>query len=259
MFFFKKLVSRFLFPLPLCLECLVLGSVLLLFTQKKKLGKIFLGLGITLVAVFGYPLAPDLMLKPLEQYYPPVVFKANTPSPTASSTYIGVLGQGSYLDSSIPANLRMNQDFVTRILEGVRLHRHLANSRLIISVAGEAMNDQEKLKLMSEFMRIMKVDETKVDIFTMARDTEDEVIAFKSKAGTNQCYMVSTSSHLPRAMILARRHELRAIPSPASYMVTPPEDAFSPAMLFPHAGNFLNAERAIYEYLGLAWEKIRFR
>ena len=234
-----------------------MGSILVLFTQKKKLGKIILLVGIVLVALFGYPLVPDLILNPLERYYPPVVFSKTNDSPKITAPLIGILGNSSYWDSNTPSNLRMNQDYVTRILEGVRLHRHLPNARLIISVPGQQMNDQEKMKLISEFMHIIKVDETKVDIFTAALDTEDEIIAFKSKAGTNLCYVVSTSSHLPRAMVLAGRHKLNAIPSPASYLVTPPGEVFTPEKLFPGAENFRNAERAVYEYLGLAWEKVR--
>jgi hypothetical protein len=39
MFFLKKLVSRFLFPVPLCAALLVLGLALRLFTKCKKLGR----------------------------------------------------------------------------------------------------------------------------------------------------------------------------------------------------------------------------
>jgi hypothetical protein len=38
MFFFKKLVARFLFPVPLCAGLLVVGLILRLFTKRKKMG-----------------------------------------------------------------------------------------------------------------------------------------------------------------------------------------------------------------------------
>jgi uncharacterized SAM-binding protein YcdF (DUF218 family) len=101
------------------------------------------------------------------------------------------------------------------------------------------------------------VDRARVQVFTTALDTEDEMKLFKAIAGTNLCYIVSTSAHLPRAILLAQRHHLNARPAPASYFVEPPGEPFAPYKLFPDVGNLHNAERAIYQYLGLTWEWLR--
>ena len=72
MFFLKKLISRFFFPVPLCAELLVLGLVLWSFTKWKKLGRGLVVAGTVLLLVFSYPWLPRLALSRLESKYPAI-------------------------------------------------------------------------------------------------------------------------------------------------------------------------------------------
>ena len=52
MFLLKKIVSRFLFPLPLSLEFLILGLFLLWFTRRQRAGKALVTCGVVLLLGF---------------------------------------------------------------------------------------------------------------------------------------------------------------------------------------------------------------
>lgn len=45
MFVLKKIIAQFFFPVPLCLEILVIGLFLLLFTRKQRIGKFIVTIG----------------------------------------------------------------------------------------------------------------------------------------------------------------------------------------------------------------------
>ena len=70
MFLLKKIFSRFLFPIPLCLEVLSIGLLLLWFTRKQKTGKTVVTLAGALLFLFASPFFSDMLLKPLESRYP---------------------------------------------------------------------------------------------------------------------------------------------------------------------------------------------
>ena len=52
MWLLKKVLSRFLFAVPLCLEVLSIGLLLLCFTRKQKTGKTLMGLAGVLLFLF---------------------------------------------------------------------------------------------------------------------------------------------------------------------------------------------------------------
>jgi len=73
MFFAKKLVSRFLFPVPLCLGLLLAGVVLLWFTKRQRTGKTLVSVGTILLGLLSHSVVADRLLAPLELQYPPLL------------------------------------------------------------------------------------------------------------------------------------------------------------------------------------------
>jgi len=261
MFFIKKLVSRFLFPVPLCAELLVAGLILLLFSKRQKLGKALLIAGVVVFLAFGFPWVPSNALKPLERKYhavrDPITLLHGLNS---TGVYIAVMGQSVSSDTSLPANARFNPEFISRLLEAGRLHRRLLGSKLLVSVSGKTIEEDAKRRVLAEFYELMGISSNNITVFGDALDSESEIKYFKTQAGTNLVFLVSTASHLPRAMLLAQRNALNAIPAPSGYLLDASVDTksrFDPSSLFPWAGNITLAERAVYEYLGLLFEKLR--
>jgi uncharacterized SAM-binding protein YcdF (DUF218 family) len=258
-FFLKKLVSRFLFPVPLCAGLLVLGLLLWCFTKWKRLGRGLVVAGTLLLLAFGYPWLPRLALGHLESQYP--VLPSDRPLSSVlrlPSCFIMVLGQGFSADTNRPPAARFGDEALKRIIVGVRLHRLLTNSTLLVSVAEPAATQEEKERVMGELLLIFGLQTNAVKVCASAWDTEDEVRWCKNVAGTNRVIIVSSASHLPRAMLLARKCGLNALPAPSGFLVdTVTQSPFSPGRLFPGSINLYNSERALNEYLGLAWERVR--
>ena len=73
MFLFKKIVAPLFFPVPLCLELLLLGLILLWFTKKQKAGKIIVSVGVGLIILFSYGTVQDILLRSLENKYPSLI------------------------------------------------------------------------------------------------------------------------------------------------------------------------------------------
>ena len=58
-------MGPFFQPIPLCLSLLLLGLFFLIFTRKKKTGKVLVGIGAFILAIFSYGGASDMLVEPL--------------------------------------------------------------------------------------------------------------------------------------------------------------------------------------------------
>jgi hypothetical protein len=67
-----KIVSRILFPVPSCLEVLLVGLLLLWVTRRQKMGKTLVALGAVLLFPFNSQPVSSLLLGPLDEGYPPL-------------------------------------------------------------------------------------------------------------------------------------------------------------------------------------------
>lgn len=278
MFFLKKLVSRCFFPVPLCAGLVLLGLALVTFTRRKRTGCALAWTGGLLLLVFGYPWVPEFLLGRLEEQHPPVLERgarsagsapaldAAAPSSAAAGAwrlapgFIFVLGQGVSADVRRPPNARVSEAFLQRITEGARLRRAFSNATLLVSVSSDVVSPAERWRLMGDLLTVYGLSTNGLGLCLDARDTEDEIRWCRRVAGSNQVLLVSCASHLPRAMVLARRHGLNAVPCPGGFAVdTVTPSPWSPTDLFPNADNLLKAEHGVYEFLGLAWEAVRRR
>lgn len=250
----KKIAGHLLYPLPLGLEMLVLGLVLTRFIRRKRAGWCLIVAGTLWLAVIGYPWLPSLLVPPLERGFRPLVI---TESLTPRPTLVMVPGMGLHENGHLPANLRFPPDFVERLLEAVRLHRLLPGSRIVVSVSSEIVPARERRRALHEFMGILGVDHRKVEVVTECRDTDDEIRAFKKRAGTARVCLVSTAMHLRRAMIIAENYGLAAVPAPCALMSNATVKPFNVLELFPSLDNLKATERAMNEYLGIAFESSR--
>lgn len=263
MFFLKKLLSRLLFPVPLCAGLLVCGLVLWFFTKWKKTGRGLVVAGTGLLLLLSYPWLPRLALQPLESQHPPVSEVRGQGAQVGghSGGFILVLsGGGLSADDYRPPNQRLADEGLKRVVEGVRLSRLFPNFGLLISLAGPAVRPAEKEVVLRELLAVFGLPADAARLCATARDTEDEILWCRDVAGTNQVLLVTSASHLPRALLLARRHGLNAVPAPSGFLVDEvTQSPFGPNRLFPASVNLYQSERAIHEYLGLAWETLRGR
>jgi len=132
MFLFKKIVAPLFFPVPLCLEILLLGLILLWFTKKQKAGKIVVSIGVGLTMIFSFGTFQDILLRSLENKYPPLINLQKVDD----VKWVVVLGGGHTSDPELPVTDQISKSSLSRLVEGIRIHRNLPGSKLILSGGG---------------------------------------------------------------------------------------------------------------------------
>jgi uncharacterized SAM-binding protein YcdF (DUF218 family) len=248
MWILKTVFSRFLFPAPLSLEFLTVGLILLWFTRRQRAGKGLVTTGAMLLLVFSNNSFSNALLRPLEHHYPPLVTEHM--APTASSrTYIAVLGGSTNDDPTVSATSHVSPDMMARLTEGVILQRELPGSRLILSGGSESPEGLVNLA------RALGVKAEDILGISGPRDTEEESLQIAPIVGRERLVLVTSAAHMPRAMGFFRKRGLQPVAAPTDYLA--PRQRGELRNLIPDASCLFKSQVAVYEYLGLAWEKLR--
>jgi len=246
----KKIIAPLFYPLSLCLGFLFAGMFLLWFTRKQRAGKIMVCLGIVLLVLFSYALLPDIALKSLEYRYAPLV----DVSRFSDIKWVVVLGGGHCSDSKLPVTSQLSESSLSRLVEGVRVHRLLPESRLILS-GGAVFDPVSEAEVMARAAEIMGVEGDKIILEEFSRDTGDQARLIYEMIGNERFILVTSASHMPRSMVLFRKSGMQPIPAPTDYRVKK-RQRLSPGVFFPNAGSLRKMEMVFHEYLGLCWIRL---
>ena len=248
MFIMKKIVSRLLFPLPLSLELLLVGILLLWFTRRQRAGKALVTCAGLLLLALSNVWVSGALLRPLEHRYPPCA--ANLGRPDGSAVrFIVVLGGWADSDPDVPITSHVAPDLMVRLIEGVRLHREIPASKLILSGNNDSADG------MTEVAEALGVNENDILKLSQPKDTEEESQQVALIVRRQPFILVTSASHEPRAMGLFQKRGLQPIAAPTDYFTA--RHPWEPDTFFPDGYNLYKSQVAFYEYLGLAWEKLR--
>ena len=252
MFLFKKLVAPFLMPVPFCLALLLAGLALLWFTRRRRAGKCLATAGAAALLLLGYGAVSGRLLATLERRHAPVV---DVSAAAGRVRWVVVLGGGSSADEGLPAVMRLSEGSLARLVEGVRLQRQLPGSRLLLSGGGVFGSDPD-----AETMRALAVelgvDPAALELDAVSPDTETQAEVVRARLGAEEFFLVTSASHMPRALALFRKAGTNPLPAPTHFLTQRNRGA-APSDFFPGTGGLRLAEAAAYEYLGLAWAKVR--
>jgi uncharacterized SAM-binding protein YcdF (DUF218 family) len=250
MFLMKKIVSRFFFPVPLSLELLFAGVFLLWFTRKQRAGKALVTAGALLLLGLSNSFTSDVLLRPLEHQYPPLAV-GHIGTGTPATSFIMVLGGWADDDPTVPITSHISPHLMVRLIEGVCLQREIPGSKLILS----GNNDSAQgMAVMAQALGVGSADLVRL---SEPRDTEEESQQIAPLVGHHPFILVTSASHMPRAMLLFRRRSLQPLAAPTDYFT--PRHRLEFDDFVPDAYKLLKAQTAFYEYLGLAYETLRAR
>ncbi|HEX8285970.1 MAG TPA: ElyC/SanA/YdcF family protein [Pyrinomonadaceae bacterium] len=254
MFFFKKLVTPFLMPVPFCLGLLVAGLLLLWLKRRERAGKYLATAGALLLVAFGYGVGTNRLLVGLERRYQPVADAA----PAAGRVrWVVVLGGGSSSDKSLPEGTRLTESSLARLVEGVRLQRQLPGSRLLLS-GGSVFGSDPDAETMRALAVSLGVDPASLVLDSVSPDTETQAEVVRAQLGTEEFFLVTSASHMHRSVALFRKVGANPLPAPTHFLAQR-GGGLAPGDFFPGSGGLRRAETVAYEYLGLAWAKVRGR
>lgn len=256
MFFLKKLVAPLFFPVPLLLLVLLAGLALLWFTRRRRLGLTLASLAAGVLVLLSYGPVANALLAPLEYRYPsfhPETVLADPAAPPIR--WVVVLGGGQVSDPRVPATSQLTASSLARLVEGIRLQRQLPGARLLLS-GGPVFNPVAEADGMARLALALGVPRADLVLDRLSMDTEEQARRLQPVLGRDRFVLVTSAAHMPRAMALFRKRGLAPVPAPTDYLAKEMQ-VFSPAMLYPSAMSLRKAERAAYEYLGLAWAELR--
>jgi uncharacterized SAM-binding protein YcdF (DUF218 family) len=248
MFLMKKIVSRFLFPLPLSLELLFVGLFLLWFTRRQRAGKALVTCGAMLLLGLSNVFISNHLLRPLEQLHPALA-AAHVGADIPDVSFIAVLGGWANHDPDVPITSHISPDQMERLIEGVRLHREIPGSKLILS------GDNDSAEAMAKMAAALGVSGEDILPLPRPRDTEQESQQIAPIVGPQPFILVTSASHMPRAFALFKKRGLQPIAAPTDYFTA--RHRLEPDDFFPDGWNLYKSQVAFYEYLGLAWAKLR--
>ena len=253
MFLLKKIISPMLTPLSVSLLIALVGLLFLWFTRRQKTGKVLLTISTVFLGLLSYDAVSDMLAKPLEEKYPPI----RSFEKIQDVKWIVVLGGGSGVDPGLPSSTYLCEASMARLSEGVFIHNRLPQTKLILTGRSGFQGFTPVAEVMGDVAVEWGVDRDDMVIENQAADTKDHVIYVKEIVGSDEFILVTSASHMPRAMALFRKHGMEPVPAPTDYMAKEREGGVTPGDFFPNAGALEKAERVIHEYLGMVWAKLR--
>lgn len=243
-FLLKKFVSFFVEPYGMVLFFFFIG-LLFLFFKKYKKAKIFLVLAFGTLLLFSYPPFSNFLVSSLENKYHKYDYKQKV-------KYIHVLGNGHNTDIKQPISSNITDAGIKRDIEGIIIYKHMHGSKIIFT-GFEGSTNITTAQMNANLAIALGVDKKDIIINGKPKDTYEEAIYIKSIVGSEPFILVTSATHMPRAMMLFKSLELNPIPAPTDFH----KKEFRGFLRTPGIGSLNNSQMAIHEYLGILWNKIR--
>lgn len=252
LFILKKLVSRLLFPVGLTLSLGIAGVILWLARPQRRIGPTLVIAAGILFWALSTPWLASSLISPLERMAGPYA----QPQELARKgvTHIVVLG-GNQRNSKLTPADQCGGDTTLRVLEGVRLWKALPNARLILA-GGSFVDEKPAAKAMAALAGQLGVPCQAMQLEAASWDTSDQARLISADLGNAPFALVTSACHLPRSMLLFQAYGSKPIPAPCDFSTFggTGDELFN---FVPQAKGLAISERAVYEYLGLIYFKLR--
>jgi uncharacterized SAM-binding protein YcdF (DUF218 family) len=247
-FLLKKFVSLFLMPLPIGVGLLIL-ALFFLYRHKVAKAKITLVLSILWIFLISYSPLVDTLLNTLESQ--------NKTLQTAPKDvqYIYVLGGGHHSDSSRPITSQIIEVSLVRLNEGIRLYRQLeGKAKIIFSGYTGLFDPNEHAKMQEKLALSLGVKKEDIHLYLGTRDTQEEAQAGKALLKDKKFILVTSASHMSRALKFFNAEGLYPIPAPTNHLSHTQHldytDIFSATAL-------RKSHILWHEYLGQLWQRLK--
>ncbi len=241
-FFAKKIITFFVEPLGLILTLGLIGLYFLNKSNDKK-AKFFLGSSIFLLLFLSYPPIGNGLIQQLENQYP----KYSDKHPVK---YIHILGGGHHDNDEWPLSAQIDNASLKRTIEAISIYKKLSNPDIKLIFTGYAgpNNNTPNAEINAAIARLSGVENKSMVVNGKPKDTADEAIFAKSIIGNNAFILVTSASHMPRAVKLFKKLGMNPIPAPTDF-----HSKNKPLLSAPNIGSLQKSRIAIHELLGIAW------
>lgn len=195
----------------------VLTAGICFYCKKQRAGRWWIILSLLWLMAAGTPFLPRLLLGAWENRYPRQwIMPANI---QPAGIPILVLGSGDTQEPDLTPNDQLSETALQRLIEGIRIHRMLPGSILILSGYGGAASTSHA-QTMAQTAISLGVDKEHIILQEQPKNTREEVSAYLSRFGTTRPpVLVTSASHMPRAMYLFNSCGISPYPAPTAHKI----------------------------------------
>ena len=123
----------------------------------------------------------------------------------------------------------------------------------IITSGHKGPNEKSYAQISAEKLTDLGVNANDILLLETPKDTQDEAIAVKEIVQNSPFIMVTTASHMPRAMMLFKAENLNPIPMATAFSSSKNSlwnEAFN-------ANEIVKFQKAMHEYIGMLWHHLK--
>lgn len=249
--YLSKLTTILWQPLAWVAVILVVGVVLLLVDspRSRRFGKLFCACAAGLLLLLGWRPLPDALVRSLEDRYA-------APSGSLRDYYGMVVLGGAFQGDDGRGHGQIALGCAgERVVVPVPIMNQYAHMRLLFT-GGDASNlpgqREPEADVARAYFERMGTDMTRVMTESASRNTYENAIFSRAVTGIDASkpwLLVTSASHMPRALATFRKAGWNVTPYPVDYETTAAEDFYSYGL----ADGVATWRIAMREYLGLAF------
>ncbi len=247
-FVLKKIISLFIMPFPIGMILLLIGLIYL-YRNKSSKAKVFIALSVIWLSFISYSPLVDRVLHKYESVYPTLH------TAPKNIKYIYVLGNGHHTNESHPITSQVNATSSVRLNEAIRLYRQLREKPIIIVSGYSGLFDPTPGALMQEKLALaLGIKKENLHVEPKPRDTQEEAKAAKTYIGDAPFILVTSATHMKRAMKFFHYEGLNPIAAPTNHLANIKHPNFSD---FFSVLALKKSTIIWHETLGLIWQKVK--
>lgn len=239
-----QIIKFLLIPSNLVIIMVVIGVLLFFVKKLRKLSRYLLLGAVVIYLIFATGPVSFWLLGKLEYKYP--YLKDTTD--VKDVEYIVVLAAYADEDQNLPLSSRVNGSAAFRLMEALKIHREIPESKIIIS------GSERVAGVMKEVLVSVGMDEALILIENAAFNTFGSAQNVKKIVGDKKIILVTSAGHMPRSMMVFRKAGMEPVPAPTDYLTFKNYMAIS---YLPSPLHLQNSDLAVHEYIGIVWYLIR--
>jgi uncharacterized SAM-binding protein YcdF (DUF218 family) len=258
--FLSKFLPLFVYPLGIASVIIVLS----IFIQRfRRLQRILLIAAFIILWVGGNRWLAYSLMRSLEwQYLPDKIL------PTADA--IVVLGGGTEAADYPRQTVEVN-GAGDRVIFAAQLYKQGKSPHILLSggnIAFLSSTSHKEAEDMRDLLLLMDIPQDAIWIETQSRNTYENAVFSKhilQEKNIQRILLVTSALHMPRSVSLFEKQGVDVIPAPADFTVTQQgwQHLLEPNLetqiinLFPNTSNLSLTTKAMKEYLGIFYYKVR--
>ncbi|GGP46070.1 hypothetical protein GCM10009347_11810 [Shewanella algicola] len=247
MFWLKKVLSQLVMPIPLTVLLLLIAG-LLWRSQRQlllKFGKVSLSLAITVLLLCSQSQVSYWLTDSLESRYSP-----NNQLKTGSCVVM-VLGSGNLEKPELTAVQQLSATALARLSEGIRQLNLGQGCTLVVSGYSGGQQPTPHASIMANAAVELGVNPANIIKFEQPKDTIEEAYALQQLIGQQPFTLVTSATHMPRAMSIFTQLGMQPQPAPTNFI------AHKGFWWRLDAEQLHASQRSIHEYVGMLWLSIK--